>query len=110
MTRIVTRDGLTIEINPIPSGKLHIGKRPESGVLTCDRCGRDEANGERNENGWELWDILQRYTDLCPACVPLATSSCGYSRRIPNPRFLSEDESYCADSWLKEHPLKASRR
>jgi hypothetical protein len=55
MTRIVTRDGLTIEINPIPSGKLVMGKRPEGGILTCDRCGRQEANVERNENGWELW-------------------------------------------------------
>ena len=39
MSRIVT-----IEINPIPSGKLEIGKRLEGGILTCDRCLREEAN------------------------------------------------------------------
>ena len=104
MTRIVKRDGLTIEINPIPRGKLLIGKRPEGGILTCDRCGRQEANVERNENGWELWHVLQRYTDLCPACVSIVRSICGESRRIPNPQFLAEDESYSADAWLKEDP------
>jgi hypothetical protein len=98
MTRIVT-----IGINPIPSGKLKIRKRPEGGILTCDRCRRQEADVERNENGWELWYVLQRYTDLCPACVSIVRSICGESRRIPNPPFLAEDESYCADSWLK-HP------
>ena len=86
MTSIVH---LTIEINPIPSGKLGIRKRPEGGILTCDRCRRVEANAERDENGWELWYVLQRYTDLCPSCVPIARSICGESRRIPNPQFLS---------------------
>jgi hypothetical protein len=81
-----------------------IGKRPEGGILTCDRCLREEANEERNENGWELWYVLQRYTDLCPACVPVVTSICGESRRIPNPQFLAEDESYSTDAWLKEDP------
>ncbi|HZZ23640.1 MAG TPA: hypothetical protein VFE60_14185 [Roseiarcus sp.] len=57
-TTEITGDGLTIEINPIPRGKLLIGKRPEGGILTCDRCGRREANVERNENGWELWSGL----------------------------------------------------
>jgi hypothetical protein len=33
MVRIVKRDGLTVEINPIPSGKLRIGKRPAGGIL-----------------------------------------------------------------------------
>ena len=101
MTSIVH---LTIEINPIPSGKLGIRKRPEGGILTCDRCRRVEANAERDENGWELWYVLQRYTDLCPSCVPIARSICGESRRIPNAQFLSEDESYSADAWLKEDP------
>ncbi len=98
MTRIVKRDGLTIEINPIPRGNLRIGKRPEEGILTCARCGREEPNVERNEDGWELWWLLQRYSDLCPACVPVVTNICGESRRIPNPQFLAKDESYSADS------------
>jgi hypothetical protein len=87
---IVTRDGLTIEINPIPSGKLGIGKRPAGGILECARCGRQEANAERDENGWELWRLLQRNSDLCPACVPVVTSMCGESRRIPNPQPTKE--------------------
>ena len=33
MARIVKRDGLTVEINPIPSGKLRIRKRPAEGIL-----------------------------------------------------------------------------
>ena len=87
MTRIVTRDGLTIGINPIPRGKLPLGKRPAGGILECERCGRQEANAERDENGWELWYVLQRYTDLCAACVPVVTSICGESRRIPTRSF-----------------------
>ena len=98
MPTFVTRDGMTIEINPIPKGKLGVRKRPEGGVLQCQRCGREEADVERDENGWELWYVLQRYTDLCPQCVPVVLHICGESRRIPNPQFLAEDES--VDSWL----------
>jgi hypothetical protein len=43
MPTFVTRDGMTIEINPIPKGKLGVRKRPEGGVLQCQRCGREEA-------------------------------------------------------------------
>ena len=88
MPTFVTRDGMTIEINPIPKGKLGVRKRPEGGVLQCQRCGRD----------WEADGVLQRYTDLCPQCVPVVLHICGESRRIPNPQFLAEDES--VDSWL----------
>jgi hypothetical protein len=28
------------------------------------------------------WWLLQRYSDLCPACVPIVTSMCGESCRI----------------------------
>jgi|HubBroStandDraft_4_1064222.scaffolds.fasta_scaffold453848_2 hypothetical protein len=94
MVRIVKRDGLTVEINPIPSGKLRIGKRQAGGILECERCGRREANAERDENGWELWYLQQRYSDLCPACVPVVTRMCGESRRIPNPQFLTADELF----------------
>jgi hypothetical protein len=106
MTRIVKRDGLTIEINPIPRGKLLIGKRPEGGILTCDRCGRQEANVERNENGWELWHVLQRYTDLCPACVPVVTNhSCGrlgiFPRALrPDLSGRSSREIEWRESWI----------
>jgi hypothetical protein len=92
MPTIVERDGMTIEINPIPTGKLGIGKRPEGGVLKCDRCGCEEAQANRDENGWELWWLLQRYADLCPACVPVALGIWGKSCRIPSPQFLSEAE------------------
>jgi hypothetical protein len=50
------------------------------------------------------------YSDLCPACVPVVTSICGKSRRILNPQFLAEDESYSADSRRSEHPLKGGGR
>jgi hypothetical protein len=83
---------MTIVINQIPTGNLGIGKRPEGGVLKCDRCGREEAHADRDENGWELWWLLHRYADLCPRCVPVALGICGESRRIPNPQFLSEAE------------------
>ena len=92
MTTIVKRDGLTIEINPIPSGKLGIGKRPARGILECERCGRQEANAEQDENGWERWYLLQRHCDLCPACVPVVMAMCGESRRIPTAQFLAEHE------------------
>ena len=94
MVRIVKRDGLTVEIKPIPSGKLRIGKRPAGGILECECCGRREANTERDENAWELWYLQQRYSDLCPACVPVVTRMCGESRRIPNPQFLTADELF----------------
>jgi hypothetical protein len=109
MSTIVKRDELTIEINPIPSEKLEIRKRPERGILTCDRCRHVEANAERDQNGWELWYLLQRYTDLCPACVPVVTSICGESRRIPSPQFLAEGESYSTDPRLKEDPWKGQK-
>ena len=69
-------------------------KAPSRGILECERCGRREANAERDENGWELWYLQQRYSDLCPACVPVVTRMCGESRRIPNPQFLTADELF----------------
>jgi len=92
MPTIVTRDDTTIVINPLPEGQLGISKRPASGVLVCDRCGCEGANALRDEGGWELWYVLQRYTDLCPECVPIAERICGESRRIPNPKFIEEDQ------------------
>ena len=84
------------------SGSESAPKGAFSRAIAADAWGK--ANAERDENGWELWYVLQRYTDLCPSCVPIARSICGESRRIPNPQFLSEDESYSADAWLKEDP------
>jgi len=81
MISVVKRDGLTIEINPIPSGKLGIGKRPAGGIIECERCGRQEANAERDENGWELW-----YVSAEKAAASRARSFSPRTRAIPRTR------------------------
>jgi hypothetical protein len=74
----------------IPTGKLPIKKRFSSGVLICDRCGREDPNAERDEGGWETRLLMTRYTDLCPDCVPKVEAIVRESRRILNPRYMDE--------------------
>jgi hypothetical protein len=81
-----------IVINPVPT-RYRICKRPEGGVLKCDRCGREDAGTVRGENGWELWWIFQGPHDLCADCVPKVEAICRGSRRIPRVEFLEEHES-----------------
>lgn len=85
---VVNRGDTTIIINPVPTEKYLIRKRPEGGILKCERCGREDVGAFPNEKGWELWWIFQRPNDLCPDCVPKAEAIIGGSRRIPRVEFL----------------------
>jgi hypothetical protein len=92
MPATVKRGGITIVINPIPTGKLKLKKRPASGVLICERCGREDASAVRDEGGWELWSLMTRYTDLCPDCVPKVEAIVDESRRILDPQYMDEGD------------------
>jgi hypothetical protein len=75
---VVEARGTKIAINPVPTG-YRISKRPEGGVLKCERCGREDAGAVPNQKGWELWWVFQRPNDLCPLLRP---KSRGNVRRI----------------------------
>jgi hypothetical protein len=84
---------MPIVINPVPTGKLKLKKKPSVGVLICDRCGREDPNAERDEGRWELWSLMTCYTDLCPDCVPKVQAIVGESRRIVDPQYMDEGET-----------------
>ena len=100
MPTTIQRDGITIIINPLPMGKVPFPQN--HGILKCERCEVTGDTAVRNEGGWELWYVLQRYTDLCPSCVPKVERICEGSRRRENPEYATAEEYEAEQKRRKE--------
>jgi hypothetical protein len=72
MPTIVKRDGMTIEINPIPTGKLGVRKRPDGGS-----CNANAAVARRRT--WNATRMAGSYGTSCTAIPIFAHSACRLS-------------------------------